>query len=189
MEKQKIINLLNDSSNKESKFATKKQYVINSQTAKGKYKPGDVIKFETETIKSSLCAFILVIGNITVAPNNDTDVAFKNCAPFFACTTNINDTFVDEANHIYIAMPVYNLIEYSDNYSDTSGSLLQFKRDEVPANNANLIIDDSQSFSLFNVERRTFLNIINQTESAILDKVSYFSLLSYFIAMNLSKIS
>ena len=86
-------------------------------------------------------------------------------------------------------MPVYNLIEYSDNYSDTSGSLLQFKRDEVPANNANLIIDDSQSFSLFNVERRTFLNIINQTESAILDKVSYFSLLSYFIAMNLSKIS
>ena len=198
MEKQKIINLLNDSSNEESKFATKKSYdiwqnVIDSQTTKGKYKQGDVIKFETETIKSSLCdysdAFILVTGNITVDVNNDTDVAFKNCAPFSTCTTKINDVFVDEANHIYIAMPMYNLIEYSDNYSDTSGSLLQFKRDEVPANNANLIIDDSQSFSLFNVERRTFLNIINQTESAILDKVSYFSLLSYFIAMNLSKIS
>ena len=193
MEKQKIINLLNDSSNEESKFAAKKWYVIDSQTTKGKYKQGDVIKFETETIKSSLCdysdAFILVTGNITVAANNDTDVAFKNCAPFSTCTTKINDVFVDEANHIYIAMPMYNLIEYSDNYSDTSGSLLQFKRDEVPANNANLIIDDSQSFSLFNVERRTFLNIINQTESAILDKVSYFSLLSYFIAMNLSKIS
>ena len=193
MEKQKIINLLNDSSNKESKFATKKQYVIDSQTTKGKYKQGDINKFETETIKSSLCdysnAFILVTGNITVEANSDTDVAFKNCAPFSTCITKINDIFVDEANHIYIAMPMYNLIEYSDNYSDTSGSLLQFKRDEVPANNANLIIDDSQSFSLFNVERRTFLNIINQTESAILDKVSYFSLLSYFIAMNLSKIS
>ena len=133
IETQKIINLLNDSSNEEPKFATKKWYIIDSQTTKGKYKQGDTIKFETETIKSSLCdysdAFILVTGNITVAANNDTDVAFKNCAPFSTCTTKINDVFVDEANHIYIAMPMYNLIEYSDNYSDTSGSLWQFKRD------------------------------------------------------------
>ena len=145
---QKIINLLNDSSNEESKFATKKCYVIDSQTTKGKYKQGDTIKLET--IKSSLCdysdAFILVTGNITVAANNNTDVAFKNCAWFSTCTTKINDVFVDEANHIYIAMPMYNLIEYSDNYSDTSGSLWQFKRDEVPANNADLTINNSQSF-------------------------------------------
>ena len=104
-----------------------KWYVIGSQTTKGKYKQGDVIKFETETIKSSLCdysdAFILVTGNITVAAGNNTDVAFENCAPFSTCTTNINDTFVDKANHIYIAMPIYNLIKYSDNYSDTSGNL------------------------------------------------------------------
>ena len=45
--------------------------------------------------------------------------------------------FGDEANHIYIAKPTYNLIEYSDNCSDTSGSLWQFKRDKVPANNNN----------------------------------------------------
>ena len=121
MEIKKIIKLLNDSSNEESKFATKKWYVIDSQTTKGKYKQGDTIKFETETIKSSLCdysdAFILVTGNITVAANNNTDVAFKNCALFSTCT--INDVFVEEANHIYSAMPVCNLIEYSDNYSDT----------------------------------------------------------------------
>ena len=72
-----------------------------SQTVKqGKYKQGDVIKFETETIKSSLCdysdAFILVTGKIS-----NTDVAFKNCAPFSTCITKIGDTFVDEANHIY----------------------------------------------------------------------------------------
>ena len=85
-----------------------------SQTVKqqGKCKQGDVIKFETETIKSSLCdysgAFILVTRNITVAANNDTDAAFKNCAPFSTCTTKIDDTFVDEANHIYTAMPMYN---------------------------------------------------------------------------------
>ena len=76
METQKIIDLLNDSSNKESKFVTKEWYVINSQTTKGKYEQGVTIKFETKTIKSSLCdyseAFILVTGNITVAADNDT---------------------------------------------------------------------------------------------------------------------
>ena len=51
METQKIINLLNDSSNDEFKFSTKKWYVIDSQTTKGKYKQGDNIMFETETIK------------------------------------------------------------------------------------------------------------------------------------------
>ena len=81
MKTKKIINLLNYSSNEESKFATKKWYVIDSQTTKGKYKQGDTIKFETETIKSSLCdysdAFILVTGNIAVNSDNNTDVAFK----------------------------------------------------------------------------------------------------------------
>ena len=123
MKTQKIIDLLNDSRNEKSRFATKNWYVIDSQTAKGKYEQGNIIKFETETIKSNLCdysdTFILVTGNITVEANNDADVAFKNCVPFSTCTTKIN-----EANHIYIAMSVYNLIEYSDNYSDTSGSLM-----------------------------------------------------------------
>ena len=54
--------------------------------------------------------------------------------------------FIDEANHIYIIMPTYNLIEYSDDYSDTSGSLWQFRRDEVRDNNANLNVNNSQSF-------------------------------------------
>ena len=50
---------------------------------------------------------------------------------------------IDEPNHIHIAMPMYNLIQYSDNYSYTSGTLWQFKRDEVPNNNADLTIDNS----------------------------------------------
>ena len=70
----------------------------------------------------------------------------KTVKPFSTCTAKINDVFVDEANHIYIALPMYNLIDYSDNYSDTSGSLWQFKRDVVPASDADLIIDNSQSF-------------------------------------------
>ena len=57
-----------------------------------------------------------------MAANNDTDVAFKN-APFSKCKTEIKYVFVDETNQLYIAMPMYKLIEYIDNYSDTSGSL------------------------------------------------------------------
>ena len=173
METQKIINLLNDSSNEESKFATKKWYVIDSQTTKGKYKQGDTIKFETETIKASLCdyfdAFILVTKNITVAANNDTDVAFKNCAPFSTCTTEINDAFVDEASRIYIAMSMYNLIEYSDNYSDTSGSLWQFKKNEVPAGNIDFSIINSQSFKYKAALLEKTANAVNNTNSSVKD--------------------
>ena len=64
--------------------------------------------------------YSLVTGDITVNAGNDTDVAFKNCALFSTCKTEINDIFIDDADHIYIAMPIYNLIEYRDNYSDTS---------------------------------------------------------------------
>ena len=111
-------------SNEECNFALKKWYVIDTQTAKGKYNPNDSIKFETESIKWSPCdysdAFILVTRDITLAANNNTDVVFKNCPPFSTCKTEINEVFIDEANHIYTAILMYNLIEYSDNYSDTS---------------------------------------------------------------------
>ena len=54
--------------------------------------------------------------------------------------------FADEANHIYIAMSMYNLIEFSEDYSDTSGSLWLFKRDDVPTSNPDLRTDHSKSF-------------------------------------------
>ena len=55
--------------------------------------------------------------------------------------------FINEANHIYTAVPMCNLMEYSYNYSDTSGRLWQFKRDEVPPNNADLSIDNFESLN------------------------------------------
>ena len=128
-----------------------------SYTQSNKYSKNNCIKFETERIKSSLCdysdAFSLVTRDITVNAGstnwNDTHVEFKNCAPFSTCKTEINYVFIDEANHIYIAIPMYNLIEYSDllNYSDASGSLCQFKKDEVPDNNDDLKIDDDGIFN------------------------------------------
>ena len=149
METQKIVNLLNGSENDNSKFATKKWYIIDSES-NGSYSQNDEIKFLTRSIEPSLCdysdAYILVTGNITATPNNAaSQVAFKNCAPFEKCRTEINETFVDETDFINITMPMYNLIEYSDNYSDTSGSLWQFKRDEI-VNNAYVSNDNAPSF-------------------------------------------
>ena len=63
-------------------------------------------------------------GDIKVAgaaPN--TNVAFKNCAPFTRCITRINDKHVETAENLDIIIPMYNLIEYSDNYADSSGSI------------------------------------------------------------------
>ena len=80
----------------------------------------------------------------------NTNVAFKNCAPFTRCVTHTNDEHVETAENLDIIMPMYNLIECSDNYADSSGSLYQFKRDESLMNGAvnpnNVALDNSTSF-------------------------------------------
>ena len=100
-------------------------------------------------LKSSLCdysdAYIHVRGTITVnntaaahadVNNTNKKVTFKNCAPFTNCVSEINNANVDDAKNIDIAMPMYNLIIYSDNYSETSGSLWKYCKD-IPATNDN----------------------------------------------------
>ena len=99
METQKIVNLLSGSYNENSKFATKKWYIIDSET-KSNYSTDEEIKFLTRSMEWSLCdysdAYMLVTGNITVAVGNaNTKVAFKNYAPFEECRTEINGTFAD----------------------------------------------------------------------------------------------
>ena len=80
-------------------------------------------------------AYILVKGNVTVnniaaegvaSTNTNKKVIFKNLAPFTNCKIKINNTQIDNAEYIDIVMPMYNLIEYNDNYSKTSGSLWQY---------------------------------------------------------------
>ena len=110
METRKIVNLLNGSGNENSKFATKKWCVIDSES-KGNYSHENPIKLLTSSLESNLCdysdAYILVTGHVTATPNNAaTQVVFKNCAPFENCRTEINDTFVDYANFINIRMPM-----------------------------------------------------------------------------------
>ena len=121
METQKVANQLNDSDNESSKFATRKWYIINNQN-NGQYGRGNEngwsIKFETKD------AYILVTGDIKVADAAaDTNVAFKNCDSFPRCVIMMSDEHVETAENLNIIMSMYNLIEYCDNYADSSRSL------------------------------------------------------------------
>ena len=58
-------------------------------------------------------------------------LTFKNNAPFRSCISKINNTFIDNAGDLDIVMLMYNLLEYSDNYSMTSGRLWNYHRDEI----------------------------------------------------------
>ena len=146
MEYQKIANLLDSPLNKPSKFRTRNWVEINFDV-RSEYSPNKQIRFKTGMLMSILCyysdAYILVKGHISVnntaaegaaANNTNKKVIFKNCAPFTNCISKINNTQIDNAEYIDIVMLMYNLIEYSDNYSKTSGSLWQYCK-EIPAVN------------------------------------------------------
>ena len=120
-------------------------------------------------LKSSLCdyrdAYILVKGTIAInnmaaadadANNTNKKVIFKNCAPFTNCISEINKTQVDNAKDVDIVMPMYNLIEYSNNYSKISGSLWQYCKD-IPAidnNNAIVNFDENNLTDSFNFKAK-----------------------------------
>ena len=145
----------NDASNQPFKFKTRDWVEINDES-RGTYNVNSQIKFKTTMLKSSLCdysdAYIIVKGKITItgagddaaarqADERDKGVAFKNCAPFTNCISEINNTQRDNCKDIDIVMPLYNLLKYSDNHAETSESLWQYYRDEP---NDNLA--DSKSF-------------------------------------------
>ena len=159
MEYQKIANLLNNESDQSSKFRTRNWVELNDESRES-YANSDT-EFKTTMLRSNLCdyadSYILAKGTITITSAGDNDAArranerdkgvtFKNCAPFTKCIRRINDTGIDNAQDIDIVMPMYNLIEYSHNYSKTSGSIWQYCKD-VPNNN----LANSESFK-FKVE-------------------------------------
>ena len=117
----------------------------------------NTIKYDTRVLKPNLCdyaeVYILVDGTIRAVAANAAGaaavrLAFKNCAPFTKCNLEINDDHVDTAENLDIVMPMYNLIEYSDNYQDSSATLYQYKRDEPPEADAiaDLTANNSSSF-------------------------------------------
>ena len=157
MEYQKINNLLGVDDGKIRKYNTINWIEINDQS-NNVYNDNTAIKFNTPMLRTSLCDFseayivlkgVVNIAGVASAAEGDVpartaaqnranrDFVFKNCAPFTNCITKINATTVEDVSDIDLVMPMYNLIEYSDNYEKTSGSLWQFKRDEPNDDIAN----------------------------------------------------
>ena len=172
MEYQKIANLLDSASNKPSKFRTRNWVEINDDI-RGAYSPNKQIRFKTAMLRSSLCdysdAYILVKGNISVnntataaAPTDRSiKVIFKKITPFTNCISKINNTQIDNTEYINIVMPMYNVIEYTNNYSKTSGSLWQYCK-EIPAvDGAGNIVDFNGADATDSLNFKT--KIIRQT--------------------------
>ena len=128
-----------------------------SGNAENRYKPSKQTRFKTSMLRSDLCdysdAYIVVKGAINVTdPNNnayDKKLAFKNNAPFISCISKISNTLIDNAKNLDIVMPMYNLIEYNKNYSQTTESLCNYYRDEPNSGavgDKNYFIRGSKSF-------------------------------------------
>ena len=113
-------------------------------------------------LRSDLCdfsdAYIVVKGDITLTKTNGREIidirnrflAFKNNAPFTNCISKINNVLIDNAEDLDIVMPMYNLLEYSKNYREKTGSLWNYYRGEPnnpPTDNYNADpIKNSESF-------------------------------------------
>ena len=143
MQSQKIKNLLGHKYEDYPKYQNKKWYIINDRN-NGQYDEGNLneppIKIDTEVVKPFLCdygdAYILVTSDITVVGGNiNTKFAFKNCHQFVKSEIHLNDEHVETADKLDLIMNMYNLIEYSDNCSDSTASLYHYKRQEPLPNN------------------------------------------------------
>ena len=114
----------------------------NDSKSKTNYCIGNEIIYNTKVLKSNLRDYndviILGRGNITITGDQVTQVALKNCAPFTNCITKINRTTIDDAKDLDLVMPMYILIEYSSNYSETAGSLWFYSKDEAIGFNADI---------------------------------------------------
>ena len=149
MEHQKILNLLNEANN--FKFVTRKWIIVNDNP-KWNYGEGKENTYNTELLKFNFCDYIdiyvLLRGGVTFAGALQTQEVFKHCAPFNKCITNDGATTGDVEN-LDLVMPMYTLIEYSSNYSKTTGSSWFYSRDK--ATNFNTAIVNTNNLNLWSI--------------------------------------
>ena len=179
MEYQKIKTLLGNIPDKVPRFITKKWIQVHDQsdTAENRYKPRKQIRFKSSMLRSDLCdysdAYTVAKGVATVSADKrdrdemDRDFILRNNAPFISCISKINGVLIENAEDLDVVMTMYNLLEYSKNYSKTSGSLWNYYRDEFTDetndnNDPHKNVINSKSFkyktsitaSTYNVPRR-----------------------------------
>ena len=151
MEYQKIINLSDNMPNQPSIIRTKNWAELNDEL-RGTYNANSQIKLKISMFRSRLCdysdTYILVKATIAVPnstaaanPNVRRKIIIKNCAPFTNCIYETKNTQIDNAKDIYIVMPMYDLVDYSDNCFKTSGRLWQYYRDELFLNANGTVAD------------------------------------------------
>ena len=124
-------------------------------------------------------AYIVVNGRLSIRGTNNANrtnkkLTFKNNAPFRSCISKINSTFIDNAEDLDIVMPMYNLLEYSDNYTMTSGSFRNYYRDEVKDDknendNRNNIINNNKTITSQSFEYKTKIKRSTPNKNNILD--------------------
>ena len=153
MEYQKITNLLGNIPDKVPRFITKKWIEVHHQSG-GSYNTSKQIRFKTS--KHPVC--VITISNILETSRGDNnrdrknrDFVLKNDAPFISCISKISSILIENAEDVDVVMPVYNLLEYSKNYSKTSGSLWNYYKDELTNeepddNGPNKNVINSKSF-------------------------------------------
>ena len=121
-------------------------------------------------MKSNLCdynnAHILVRGDLTIKGHHVTQVALKTCAPFTKCIKKILGTTIDDTEDLDLIMSMYNLLEYISNYSETTGRLWFYSKDE--ATNLNVDIGNNNAFKSFNYKDKLLEDIVADDNHEIL---------------------
>ena len=128
----------------DSKFVTRNWNIVNDQL-NANHNVGNEIIYSAKALKSNLPdyndAYILVRDDITIIGHNVTQVVFKNCAPFTKCIIKIDEKTRDDAEDLDLVKAMYNLLEYSSSYSDTTCSLCLYSKDEAVNFNADIAND------------------------------------------------
>ena len=109
------------------------------------------LKNKTALIPSFILLLTITVTGGSNSSRENRPLAFKNNAPFISCISKINNTFIDKAEDLDVAIRIYNLIEYSKNYWKTTGSLWNYYRDELSNdannnNNPNKNVINSETF-------------------------------------------
>ena len=167
----------------DSKFVTRNWNIVNDQS-NANYSVENEIIYSTEVLKYNLCdyndyndAYVLVRSNTTIIGHIVTKAAFKNCAPFIKCITKIDGTTIDDAIDLDLVMSMYNLLEYSSNYSDTTGSLWFYSKDEGTNFNADIV--DGNAFNSFSYEAKLLGNTVAHGGNGILRNIKIVVRLKY----------